>query len=175
MAKRYIKIFLIIFGIILLSAAFFHDNAKKLPFVLKIVASDYAIGIKAFDELMNRGPCIKEGDEGFSVLAGLTLLAGKGDVSKVKIVEICRGGAALLFPKTGGTKGGAILEVTTNTGQTVSWNSADLKSLLEKLGEDSLFGFGVWLFVLGFIFEAAAAIWEISDLLKGKHASDSVS
>lgn len=110
---RYITVILFTLGIILSIGGFLLDKADKVPFVLKIVAPKYSDGLDAYNELMNRGPCINEDEKGFSTLAKLSLSAMEGDLSNTTIKKICRAGAITTFGNT--VKSGSSLEVTINT------------------------------------------------------------
>lgn len=109
---RYITVILFTLGIILSIGGFLLDKADKVPFVLKIFAPEYSDGLDAFNELMNRGPCINEDEKGFSTLAKLSLSAMEGNLSNITIKKICRTGAITTFSNT--VKSGSSLEVTIN-------------------------------------------------------------
>lgn len=113
---RYITVILFTLGIILSIGGFLLDKADKVPVVLKIATPEYSDGLDAFNELMNRGPCINEDVKGFFTLAKLSLSAMKGDLSNVTIIKICRTGTITSFGNT--VKSGASLNVTINIKQT---------------------------------------------------------
>lgn len=113
--RSYITVVLFTVGLILSIGGFMLDKADKVPFVLKIAVPEYSDGLNAFDELMNRGPCIKEDDKGFFTLANLALSAMEGNISKtnVKVIKICRTGE----PRTtigNSLKSGVPINITIN-------------------------------------------------------------
>lgn len=132
----YISVILFILGTILSIGGFMLDKAEEVPFVLKIVAPEYSDGLNAFDELINRGPCISERDNGFSTLANLALSAMQGNHSNISISKICRTGSLTSFGNT--VKSGASLDVTINLEQTLEGFS----SLIEILERDGLLNRG---------------------------------
>lgn len=100
--------------------------------------------------LMNPGQCIKEGDNGFSTLANLTLSA-LGNLSNEKIVKIC---------ETGVMPSGVGLKVILNKEQNLDLYGGDLEQPLKNLGENSLLVASGLIFLIGIILSISFFIIE---------------
>ncbi len=156
-----IKIVLRAIAFILFIFSFFHGNAKNFPRFRDFLVPEYARGINAIHKLVDttkleQERIVKKGEDGFDVLVGLFLkkqwtVTGAQFSDKASITEFRGMGSRASFSVGGTNISSVMIIVESETGQESTILSYQVQVSLEKLLDDKLFKWAVFLFVVGCI------------------------
>jgi len=149
---RRITIILFIVGLLFEFAAFFGDQAKNLPFVMRLVAPEYSHAQAGIYTLSTK-KTLEPGERGFAVISEILFaqLRKKNkpeDVSRVSIQKFFRGTARIAFGQDRAREVIPI-DVSLSNGQTLHWSLGSLTTEVDAMQNKNLFAYSLVVFLFG--------------------------
>lgn len=156
-----IVVILFVVGLLFEFGAFFVDQARNIPLVMKLIAPKYTQAQKGIQTLSAK-KTLEPTDQGFSPISEVLLakLRAENDpkqLDNISVQKFSRGNARLGF-STSRAREVIPINVLLSNGQTLEWNLASLTAQVDTLRSKNLFGVAAVVFLLGVAIQCAAFI-----------------